>query len=502
MSNIKEIIGAKFTAIADAIRTKKHTSDLIPIDNYEEEILSIEPIYDTITLTKNGEHDVKDYKKALVEVDVDYLKQLYNRTVTEVFIPTGVTKIPQAFFKNITSLTLIKIPEGITEIDMEAFRRSDSVSNSSPVTCYLPSTILKINTNAFLSSRYSGVIRNLYFAGTYEDWCVKVNNNLFINGGRGDYMLDTSGLNASEIKIYLLNKNGEFEENNGEFVIPEEVSELFMGHLFINYGRIINKLVLPKSLTSISKFSFQNIGSVVDFYINKTIFEWLEIPKNSSYYFPSLLDTSKVYMLNENGEFYDISEMYEIPEGVTVWKGGISNLKRLKQVTLPTTLTTINGGVLEGCGIVNNEKVPLTIIIKAVTPPSLNSYFLQNYHGTLERIYVPKGTRDTYISATNWSNYADIIVEPNTITFNVDSTMLNNENYQYSVDSGKTFKTFVSNSLILDNVNVLVFKNNDTVKYMNIGTTSGGSEIGSFVNSTLTYNTTENLTLHITLATA
>ena len=88
----------------------------------------------------------------------------------------------------------------------------------------------------------------------------------------------------------------------------------------------------------------------------------------------------------------------------------------LKEIVIPSSVTTIEGGVFtESYGVL---RVGLKkVIMKPVTPPTIaltvgdimQSSF--NYNGSLKEIIVPAGCAEAYKNATNWSYYADIIKE-------------------------------------------------------------------------------------------
>ncbi len=88
----------------------------------------------------------------------------------------------------------------------------------------------------------------------------------------------------------------------------------------------------------------------------------------------------------------------EIPEGVTqiasqqwIWQTNITTLM------LPSTLTSATSYLLATYGYNNS----LTVICKAVNPPSLSSI---NYPNCIKTVYVPDNSVDQYKTATGWSS--------------------------------------------------------------------------------------------------
>lgn len=76
----------------------------------------------------------------------------------------------------------------------------------------------------------------------------------------------------------------------------------------------------------------------------------------------------------------------------------------LKEITIPNSVHEMGNEVFAYCQKL--EKVEM----KSTTPPTIGTNMFKNCTA-LEQIIVPIGSGDAYKSATNWSAYADIIVE-------------------------------------------------------------------------------------------
>lgn len=101
----------------------------------------------------------------------------------------------------------------------------------------------------------------------------------------------------------------------------------------------------------------------------------------------------------------------EIPEGVsTIPNSAFWSSRWMVSITIPSSVTKIMSGAFAYCGDSKHDK-GVILKIRAITPPTLN-------HGsskmTCKQIIVPVGCGEAYRSATNWSAYADIIVEETT----------------------------------------------------------------------------------------
>lgn len=76
----------------------------------------------------------------------------------------------------------------------------------------------------------------------------------------------------------------------------------------------------------------------------------------------------------------------------------------LKTITLPSSLQQMAYSVFYSC------RELTTIKAKSTTPPTIQNNTFQ-YCNAISKIAVPIGSGDAYKSATNWSAFADIIVE-------------------------------------------------------------------------------------------
>lgn len=95
-----------------------------------------------------------------------------------------------------------------------------------------------------------------------------------------------------------------------------------------------------------------------------------------------------------------------VPEGIV--KIESSTFQDIKvddnKITLPTTLTTITGFY----AITGTYNKKINIVMKSTTPPTMDN---SSGFNSIESIIVPAGTLEAYQTATNWSAFADIMVE-------------------------------------------------------------------------------------------
>lgn len=94
-----------------------------------------------------------------------------------------------------------------------------------------------------------------------------------------------------------------------------------------------------------------------------------------------------------------------IPDGVTtIYYDAFNGCSSLTNITIPNSVTTIDYSAFEDCTSLTS------ITMKSATPPSLGNNAFTN-DTKLSTIIVPAGCGEAYKAATNWSKYADKIVE-------------------------------------------------------------------------------------------
>ena len=130
--------------------------------------------------------------------------------------------------------------------------------------------------------------------------------------------------------------------------------------------------------------------------------------------------------IGDNAFYYSFINSIVIPEGVTSIGSGAFRSSRLKSIVIPNSVTSIKLNAFRECVLLPSIVIPegvtsiknyafeacsklTSIEMKCTTPPTIGTYTLNT--SSLNQIVVPAGTLSAYQSATNWSAYADKMVE-------------------------------------------------------------------------------------------
>lgn len=402
-------------------------------------LVSITPFPVTdINITANGEYDVTDYKKAIVNVasdDFELIKKLLGKEQMQEF----------------------EIPYGVTTLGR------DSLTGFKTTTLILPQTITFIAGYVANDSNLSE--RSIYYKGTLNEW-LKMTKGLENKQYSSSYNL--FGGSTYTKKYYNL------------YINNEKINDITLENVEIgNYSLAsihLNNLYIKKNLTLFKEyqysFQYNNLIGLCDgAFIENVFVDYDESVTKTDFYnrmFENATITNLVY--NEGH-----TEIFISNSGV-----------KCTTITLPSTLTKLDTRYTTKC---------TTCYINASNPPVISSIV---DFSDFSKIWVPKGTSATYKSATNWSKYASKIYERINVAFNIDSSLLNNANVTYSIDNG-SFQQFNSTSFALENIATLVVKNADSTKTIKVGTTAGGNELATISNTTTSINITTDTTIYISV---
>lgn len=479
------------TDVASAIKDKRGIGS-VNAQNFSTEIRAIEPLLDTLDITENGEHNVKDYKNVsvLVESEADIkLKEFIEKTNTT---------------------NVFEVPYGLTKIG--------SGSLSSYTKFIIPNTVTFFNRWSFQTSNYYSI----YYNGTFEQYINIEKGKL--NGSNLEYFsADLGSKNPSYYYLYLKNDNGEFSKVQDNILI-NGITNIPLGSLSCLDLTSVNLLTFSKDITNIGEYSFAyfRVGNLVfedDCEVNiipaycftNAIISnssskrgKIILPKCEQINTRAFQNVTASEIVFKEGLLYIYGysmygaklEKLTLPQSLkTIGDNALYNVKGITELIIPKNVSEVQNNGLNMGGSSTNEKV--TFIIESETPFTISSStFFKNY---INKIYVPRGTSETFKSATNWSNFASYIYEKYIVVMNVPSALLNNETITYSIDGGKTYQQFTNGVLSLNEVATIKIKSTDSSQVVKIGTSEGASDVGTISNSELTFSFTTDTNVYLTI---
>ena len=157
-------------------------------------------------------------------------------------------------------------------------------------------------------------------------------------------------------------------------IFPETLTTI-KGYAFSGSG--LESITIPETISYIGDYAFSNCNRLVS----------ASVPKSAN--------TLGVRI------FEDSTNLKEVTYGPTIAKNLFSGCTSLEKVTLLEGINTIDFEAF------NNLTNLTTLILKATTPPTLNSSAFNNT--TPSHIYVPAASVDTYKNDRKWRVFADKI---------------------------------------------------------------------------------------------
>ena len=178
-----------------------------------------------------------------------------------------------------------------------------------------------------------------------------------------------------------------------------------IGNGVFNGCATLAEVSLPASLTSIGQYTFLGCKSLT----RAVNFENTQLTSISSELFNGCSSLTEITLPAGvtsigNYAFNGCTSLAEItlPASLTsIGDYAFRNCALLAGITLPDTLTSIGGGAFNGCSSLQY------IRIEATTPPTLAS--TNAIPSTIGAIYVPDESVAAYQAATNWSSFASKI---------------------------------------------------------------------------------------------
>ena len=171
----------------------------------------------------------------------------------------------------------------------------------------------------------------------------------------------------------------------------------------------MTSITIPNNVTSIGNSAFEGCSSLTSITIPNSV---TSIGKSAFAYCSGLTTISisnKVTQLNAS-TFFGCKNVVNIviPDKVTIIDYNVfESCTGLLNITIPASVKSVGNYAFRQCSI--DTELGGTYTILVTTPPTIQSATFGN--AKINKIIVPKGTLDAYKSATNWSAYADKMVE-------------------------------------------------------------------------------------------
>lgn len=159
-NNLKDFV----TGIADAIREKKGTTELINPQDFENEIRTIQtgsdPASGKSLAAQIIDKSVTDVTAGDLEGATKIGDYAFNgcKSLTSITIGNGVTSIGINVFKNCSSFTSVIIGNGVTKISSNAFLSCGTATESGTIYTFLPTTPPTIQSNTFQNAKINQII--------------------------------------------------------------------------------------------------------------------------------------------------------------------------------------------------------------------------------------------------------------------------------------------------------------------------------------------------------
>lgn len=305
-------------------------------------------------------------------------------SLTSIKLPEGINILGSYSFNNCSSLTKINLPESITMICAECFNNS-AINNEISLPnlqelkqgAFAKTNITKVidigNVTSFEEGSYDtscdGSYRNVFsmcksltkvvLPDTFEiigrcafaGCSALVDINIPISVTNIDYcaFYNCTSLSFDELNLPNLTSLGQ----NAFYGV--KIRKLNLGKLTSlpnassstqNYGDkdVLEEIIVPESVTAINNSAFYG-------YVNTVFYSIIGSVKTEGLYLPNLTGTIGIWSFNDTKitKILSLGNITGIGEETRTDRGPFKNCSLLERVVLPQTLTSIGGGSFYGC---------------------------------------------------------------------------------------------------------------------------------------------------------
>ena len=443
--NLKDFL----TDVADAIRAKKGSTDLINPQDFSSEIASLSGGLEIVDMTETTAtiEPNKVYVWGMVESlditlgastnDSDFFAFRFRcskPTMTSLIV-NGATwaddteldaqgkpvldlgSYYQCEIKGGTSALYARLMHYIPFADsnVEAVLLANGVGDGLGVTYKDAEKVTDIATWFSGNNAITSFLELIYFRGI---------NEIKANAFKGCTALTQIAIPAPVTDISISAFNGCISLTN--VVLPDSLPKI--SNTAFNGCTALEAISLPASLTTILNAAFKGCSSLKRVYgfentqvtsIKDEIFNNCSslaeiafpasITSIGNYAFGGCSALAKIDLVSTqvtsvgNGAFHRCASLAEIvfpPTLTSIGRSAFNGCTSLTEIALPASITSISNDVFQYCTKLK------TMIVNANTPPTLGSGAIPT---SIVAIYVPDASVEAYQAATNWSSFASKI---------------------------------------------------------------------------------------------
>lgn len=273
-----------------------------------------------------------------------------------------INRLPYLLRDEITEITEEDL-EGCTTIGAYAFYQCKNLTSIA-----IPDSVTSIGDYAF---GISGYYNN---ASNWEDDVLYIGKHLI------SIRYQNSNLGLYSIKpgtLVIADNTFDYSSGLKGIIIPDSVTHI--GDMAFR-GSSLESAIIGNGVINIGEYAFWRCTALKSVVIGGSI---TNIGKETFLGCTSL-------------------ENITIPDSATnIGERAFSNCSSLTSITFPKSIESIGYGAFWGCGFTD-------VYFKSITPPILEDSITFD---TFPTIHVPIGSGEAYKNATNWSLFADYIVE-------------------------------------------------------------------------------------------